>query len=115
MKIQKVGDDETVILPDESDLSVIGTAKLTLAHHNYREQINFNIVDLKIPFDLIIGDDWMTEHEATLQWVPTCLKLWKNDSQFVMKAEKAKNCNPNEPRVNLLNAMHAKRAFRKGL
>lgn len=113
LKIQNIGDDKTVISPDGSDLSVIGTARLTLAHHKYREQINFSIVDLKIPFDLIIGDDWITKNGAILQYVPTGLKFWKNGRQFVMKGEKAKRGNPDEPRVSLLNARQAKRALRK--
>ena len=114
LKIQNCGEDENVILPDGSSLNVVGTARVTLAHHKYREQIRFSIVDLQIPFDLIIGDDWLTDHKAILQYVPSSVKSWKQGKQFVLKGKKDTSCKNDDPKLSLLTAMQTKRSLRKG-
>ena len=118
--LREVADDSdnTVVLPDGSSLPMKGIARVMLSHDKYREQIDFKIVDLQIPFDIIIGDDWLTGHKAVLQYVPTMVKFYKSDRMFVLKGRKAGNnmadASDNEPKVSLLSAMQTKRALRKG-
>ena len=113
IKITACKSENNICLPDGSKLPIKGEAKVTLACQRFKQQVKFKVADLALPFQAILGDDWLTAHQAILQYRPNQLQCWKRNRHFVLKAELVAQTEKDKT-VSILSAIQAKRAARKG-
>ena len=76
-KVKACKGENNICLPDGSKLPIKGEAIVTLACQRFKQQVKFKIADLALPFQAILGDDWLTAQKAILQYRPNQLQHWK--------------------------------------
>ncbi len=47
---------------------IVGECRLNLCIQKFRSRGHFSVIDLFDTFDVVLGDDWMTEHRAVMDW-----------------------------------------------
>jgi hypothetical protein len=83
--IKESPSEEHVLLPDGRVHKVLGTVKLRVRLQGFCEQIQLKMLDLQIPFDVILGDEFLRKYSAILDYATSRISLCKGRRTFVLK------------------------------
>ncbi len=54
---------------------VLGTCRLSLCIQKHRSRVHFHVIDLFDTFDVVLGDDWLMEQKAVMDWQTKALTV----------------------------------------
>lgn len=107
-----------VTLGDGSSMPVVGTCKLQLTLQAYHGRVECYAAKLAPQFDVILGDAWLTQHKAALDFGAKALILKKGTrrikiqcNQYAAHKLKRKGADAS---LGLLSSLQVKRAVRQG-
>ncbi len=58
---------------------------VSLKMQNFVAQVRLMVVDLTLPFDVILGDAWLRTHCAVLDYQAGSLTVWKQHRRFKLR------------------------------
>lgn len=111
--------EDHVVLPDGRMHAIHGTVKLRVKLQRFCEQVDVQLLNLHIPFDVILVNVFLSRHKAILNYYTGSICLWKGRRTFVLKpavgdSKDSVECDaPASGGVNMLSALQAKRAMRR--
>ena len=76
--------DQVVMLADKSERKVHGVIKLWLHMGNYKGNIRFFVLDVG-DYDVILGDRWLEEHRAYIDYKSKACVLRKGAHRYVVR------------------------------
>lgn len=107
---------------DGTELTVHGTASVLLQMQRYSQRLDCTVIDMPDSYDVILGNDWLVAHHATLLMARQRCELLHKGTRVVLQAaaethpsegeEPADDAVPTE--VHTISALQMKRAVRKG-
>ena len=82
------------VTPDEQPLQIevangvicssIGTCKVRLGLQQFSAELTCPVVELAKQYELILGEDWLLKHRATLSWEHSCCVVAKGCRKFTL-------------------------------
>jgi hypothetical protein len=108
--------NQPVQLADGSTVIVTHECTLTVRIQGFKSTINCLAMDLDQKFMVILGEDWLTEKQALLDYSTKTLRVKKKGKhmQLFPREIEPESETPNPQGFILLNKIQAKRAVRKG-
>ena len=104
--------DDSAALADGSAMRIYGTSTLKITLGPYSGRVKAYVTDLASHHDLILGEDWLKQHAATICYHKNALLLRQGTRTYTVNAKRW--VNPLKLPVNpFLSAVQAKRAVRK--
>ena len=65
-----------VMLPDGQKCPVHGTVKVHVKIQGYQGQVTLHVIDMNVPFECILGDDWLRSRNAVLNYQDGYVLAW---------------------------------------
>ena len=104
--------NDSAAMADGSALRIYGTCSLKLSLGPYSGRVKAYVTDLASHHDLILGEDWLKQHEATLCYHKDAMLLRQGSRTYTVHAKHWVNV-PQTPVSPLISATQVKRALRK--
>lgn len=104
--------DDSAAMADGSALKIYGTCSLKLSLGPFHGRVKAYVTDLASHHDLILGEDWLKEHAATLCYHKNAMLLRQGARTYTVQAKHWVNA-PLAPVSPLISATQVKRALRK--
>ena len=96
--------------------SSVGTCKVRLELQQFTANVTFSVVELAMQYDVILGEDWLSHHNATMSWEQQCCVDSKGGRKFTIvqspRGSGALHDDVANPKPFL--AMQARRAIGRG-
>ena len=64
--------------------TALGTCKVRLKLQQYSADVTFSVVELAKQYEVILGEDWLSRHHATLSWEHSCCVVAKGGRKFTI-------------------------------
>ena len=80
------GKQANVVLPDGTTAFIHGYVTLSVRLKDFQEQVSMAVIDLKIPFDVVLGDAWLRSRYALIDYRSGCLTIFKQNRKFRIQA-----------------------------
>ena len=74
------------MLPDGTSALIYGHVTLCVKIQKFQEQISMAVIDLKIPFDVVLGDAWLRSRYALIDFRAGCLTVFKHTKKYKLQA-----------------------------
>ena len=105
-----------VTLPDGELSPVVGKCQVRVRIQAYQCLVTFLVTPLADHFDMILGEPWLLQHQAYLDYGSLCCVLRKGRKRITLSCSKPdKKLHAKPAAASLfLSAMQARRAVRKG-
>ena len=105
----KPHNDSTLTLGDGASSSITGVAKLGIALQTYHARINFYITKLVAGTDIVLGDSWLKQTKAVLDYAQGMVKLVKGSKKITL-THVSHVATAGDARLVFLNAKRLKHA-----
>ena len=94
----------------------LGTCKVRLELQQFSANVTFSVVELAKQYDVILGEDWLSHHAATMSWEHQCCVVSKGGRKFTIVQSSPGNVAQQDtvPSPKPLSAMQARRAIGHG-
>jgi hypothetical protein len=102
---------QAVTLGDTAAVTVAGTCEVQVTVNGFKRKTKFYLMKLMDAFDVILGEPWLQESKAVLDWGKQQVKVLKGRKRLVLLPVKELPANPRTP--NVLSALQVKRCLRK--
>lgn len=99
---------------DGHDAQVTGKCTVRVKLQHYRGDVTFFVCPLSTQFDAILGDDWLTKHNAQLDFAAKRCVLRKSNGRRVVISSNITTPAAAANGLHILSALQFKRAVRKG-
>ena len=96
--------------------SSIGTCKVRLELQQFPANVTFSVFELAKQHDVILGEDWLLHHNATMSWEHQCCVVFKGGKKFTIVQSPRGNDiqHDNVANPKPFSAMQARRAIGRG-
>ena len=101
----------TLVLGNGDEVPTDGHIKVHVKIQQYQSQITCLVAKLSDGVDLILGNNWLVQHKARLDFESKCCVFYKGHRKMTVHANPVQGQSPNPHR---LTAMQFKRSIRKG-
>lgn len=108
---------QEIRLPNGGGLSCESTCTIKLKIKQFQCEATCFVVQLEVPFDLILGNDWLLKYGAVLNYRNLTLHAWRHDKRYNLTPRLFPLCKERIQNVEglpILSAMQASRYLRKG-
>jgi hypothetical protein len=116
-----------ITLADGTTILSHGTCKATISFGAFRAKTTFIVAPLSTQYDVILGNSWLRQHRAIIDYGNGALTLHKGKRKFVIRrpvtqvapqapqAETPTSDRISFAKAHIISAMQAKRAMKHGL
>ena len=101
----------TVTLGDGSETAVVGVAVLHVKLQAYQSKLHFLVMDLSKGIDAVLGNDWLVNTKARLDFATGVCKLFKGEHLVTLRPKRRKAHSLSSP---VVSAMHYAKAAKQG-
>ena len=105
--------NETLILGDGSSVPTLGTVKVKVRFPDFSRTITAVVADLADNFDIILGQAWLKQHKAVLDFEHDTISLVVNHKRVTYALKTPTPTQP-KPRSEFLTAVQATRLLKQG-
>jgi hypothetical protein len=102
---------KTLVLGNGDEVPTDGHIKVHVKIQQYQSQITCMVAKLSEGIHLILGNDWLVQHNARLDFESKCCVLYKGRCKMIVHVNPVQCQSPNPHR---LTATQFKRSIRKG-
>ena len=110
-----------VYVVDGSVLDIVGMCKFTMRLGSYKGTITAQVLPMHENMHVLLGDSWLREHKAILDYESECLTIVKGSRRFTVRnAQHTTSATPDPATpehisaAHVISALQLKRAQRKG-
>lgn len=103
----------SITLANGSTADVRGEAKINLEIGGMRSKVQAVIADLAPPFDIILGQEWLKEHQARLDYGSEAVQFKKGGKRYTVQVNK-RTPPPRSKTKPYLSSAQVMRSVRKG-
>ena len=104
--------DAKLLLADNTEAPILGKVQLRLKIQQLSTVVWYYVTDLRKDFDVILGNTFMTEHNAVLNFQHLTVSLTRHGKRFTLKARRDTKAATDSKLF--LNCAQARRSLKNG-
>jgi hypothetical protein len=93
--------------------AILGTCTAPIRIQQYRGKVSLLVCKLSSAFDVVLGDTWLVQHNACLDYADKSCVLRKGTTRITLRIKTASSCKP-APASTLLSALQFKKSVKHG-